>query len=104
MIKLEDLQLRASAIIEPGAQTGRVRVIGPKGGLRRGKRPPRRSPQQHVYAERIGITMTPTELADLDLAAKLVHMNRSEFVRRALTHFYAKIFAPGWREVGRRRR
>jgi hypothetical protein len=116
------LDVRATALVTPGAITGRVRVIGPRGGVSQGRKPPR-TLQRSVKRRRevsqprkssklrdaeptvqVCISMLQSEQDDLDAAALLKQLPRSEVVRRALRGFYGKDLAPGWREIAKRRR
>lgn len=103
---LDSLPVRVSALVEPGAITGRVRVLGPKGGRSKGRLPPRNAPRKNARTGRAAGDTTPTkqisasltaaELAELNAACERAQMSRSSYVAQALRHFHVKIFGVEW--------
>lgn len=87
-MKLDELEVQASAVVETGATTNRVRMRKPHRA-----RKPRVSKQPKdptlavirgvINAKVLCISMPPAELAALDDAAKSRGMNRSAFLRAA---------------------
>jgi hypothetical protein len=96
----------ATAVID-GAITNTVKLIGPRGGRSKGRKPPRRSAAGVVAVEprvqtrstkgipklgdelviQVCVSMPPAELAAIDAMAKRCQMNRSAFVRAAAEYF-----------------
>lgn len=99
----------ASATIERGVKTNRVRVKkDPKPRRRSQPKRYRADPTRGAHPDPaiatksptkvIGVSMTVEELAELDAAAERVQMSRSAFLRRAYKHFMARIFDGGGQE------
>lgn len=89
-----------------GKISGRVRVLGKRGGKSRGRKPPgpakaaratkavtyKVDPNAEATRVVVAVSIPPTMLARIDKWAKACQMSRSAFLVAAAAHFSAKVF------------